>query len=48
MCSKTLYNMNVMCILIGYGLLMLHEGSTLNFFLVKYILLQPVDQLAFS
>ena len=34
---------HVMNILIGYGLLMLHEGSTLNFFKLKYILLQPLD-----
>ena len=27
---------------------MLHEGSTLIFYLLKYILLQPLDLLAFS
>ena len=38
---------HVMYIVIGEGLLMLHEGSTL-IFLLKYILLQPLDLLAFS
>ena len=39
---------HVMYILIGSSLLTLHEGSTLNFFLLKYILLQPLELLAFS
>ena len=37
-----------MYILIGYGLFMLHKGSTLNFFSLNYILLQQLDLLAFS
>ena len=41
--SNSILYGHVMNILIGYGLLMLHEGSTLNFFLLKYILLQPLD-----